>query len=142
MIDEIAFEAALSADLALTFPNTDIHQGERTGKATDKAKLAIFWAGDAEQDGRVVVGQSRYIVRYWPVTPLIRDDAPAGVRDATPLKQAKVDLQTFFQANQKSYSSTGVWFMRLTRVTPDYDPEEWGVEAELVLWFTNPAVIA
>ena len=136
-----SFRAALAADLALRFPDADIHQGERSGKAVDRAKLAVFWAGSSEQDGRVVVGEARMVVRYWPVTAKLVDDAPAGVRDPSELEQAGFDLQDFLQAKQVSYSTTGAWFCRLTRVTPDYDPDEWGVEAELVLWFTNPAVI-
>jgi hypothetical protein len=141
MADLISFRRQLCADLALRFPDTDIHQGERSGKATERSKLACFIGPVGEQGDRVVVGEAQMFVRYWPVSPKIVDDAPAGVRDPDPLDQAKLDLQDFLQTKQTSYSSTGVWFCRLTRVTPDYDPDEWGVEAELVLWFTNPAVI-
>lgn len=141
MADLVAFEAAVAADLALQFPDAEIHRGERTGKATENPKLAIFWAGDSEQDGRVAVGQARYIVRYWPTTAKIRNDAPAGVRDTSQLQEAKLELQQFFQEKQTAYLATGVWFNRLTRVTPDYDPDEWGVEGELTLWFNNPAAV-
>lgn len=136
-----SFRAALAADLAVQFPGAEVSQGPRTGKATQNPKIAVFWPGTAEQEGRVVVGQARMLVRYWPASAKIRDDAPAGVRDPSELEQAAFDLQDFLQTKQQAYLSTGVWFNRLTRVTPDYDPDEWGVEAELVLWFTNPAVI-
>lgn len=136
-----SFRQALAADLQLRFPDAEVQQGERSGKATDIAKLAVFWAGSAEESGRVVVGQARVMVRYWPPTPRLRDDAPNGARDPSELEQAGWDLQDFLQTKQKAYLSTGTWFCRLTRVTPDYDPAEWGVEAEILLMFNNPAVI-
>jgi hypothetical protein len=75
------------------------------------------------------------------VSPKVRDDTAGGVRDPSELEQAAWDLQTFLQGKQVSYGSTGAWFCRLRSVTPDYDPEEWGVEAKVVVMFDNPAVI-
>lgn len=141
MADLVAWRNALTTDLAVAFPDTDILNGERSGKATDRAKLTVFWAGDSEAGNNVVVGEARFFVRYWPVTAKLRDDAPAGVRNPNELETAKLELQDFLQSKQVSYPSTGVWFSRLVRVAPDYDPDEWGVEGELVLMFSNPAVI-
>lgn len=135
------FRAALAADLALRWPDADIHEGERTGKAAERAKLALVWAGFGEQGDAIVVGEARFLVRYWPASPKIRDDAPAGVRDPSELEQAAWDLADFLQTKQISYGASGAWYVRLTGVTPDYDPEEWGVEADLLVKFTNPAVI-
>lgn len=134
------FRLALCADLAVEFPNTEIHQGERTGKATDNPKLAVFWSGTTEQT-EVVAAEARYLIRYWPVTASIRDDAPSGTRDPAELEAAAFQLQAFCQTRQTSYQSTGAWYSRLLRVTPDYDPEEWGVEAELLVVFNNPSVV-
>ena len=135
------FRAALAADLALRFPDADVHQGERSGRAAERAMVAIAWAGTGEQSDQVVVGEARYLIRYWPASPKLRDDAPAGVRDPGELEQAAWDLAEFLQTKQTAYSSSGAWYSRLTRVTPDYDKEEWGVEAELLVVFSNPAVI-
>jgi hypothetical protein len=134
------FRLALAADLAVEFPDTEIHQGERTGKATDRAKLALFWSGTTEQT-TVVAAEARFLIRYWPVTALLRDDAPAGTRDPAELEAAAFQLQDFLQSKQTGYPATGAWYSRLVRVTPDYDPEEWGVEAELLVVFNNPAVV-
>lgn len=142
MADLTAYRVALAADLALEFPNADVLQGERSGKAADKAKVALFWDTETEVSSAVVVGQARLLVRYWPVSPKLTDDATAGVRDPTGLEAARDALQSFLQGKQTSYPSTGVWFSRLVAVRPDYDPEEWGVEGELLLMFTNAAVVA
>jgi hypothetical protein len=137
-----SFRAALAADLALRFPDAEVYQGERTGAATDRAKVAVVWAGFGEQGDQVVVGESRILVRYWPASPKVANDTDGGVRDPGELEQAAWDLATFLQTKQVSYGATGAWFCRLTTVTPDYDPAEWGVEAEVVVMFDNPAVIA
>lgn len=135
-----AFREALGADLVLEFPETEIHHGERTGKATDKAKLALFWTGTTEQT-EVVAAEARFFIRYWPITALLRDDAPSGTRDPAELEAAAFQLQDFLRSKQTGYPATGAWYSRLVRVTPDYDPEEWGVEAELLVVFDNPAVV-
>lgn len=133
---------SLTADLKLEFPDADVMHGERTGRATDRARITVFWAGDIEFSSAVVAAQARLIVRYWPVTAKLRDDAPAGVRDPSELMAARASLKAFLEGKQTAYPSTGVWFSRLVRVTPDYDPGEWGVEGELLLMFTNEAVVA
>jgi hypothetical protein len=133
--------AAIAADLALRFPDAEVHQGDRTGRAVGTPMLAVAWAGFGEQGDRVVVGEAQFTVRYWPASPKVRDDAPAGVRDPSELEQAAWDLADFLQTKQTSYSSTGAWFIRQVRVLPDYDPEEWGVQADIIVMFSNPAVI-
>jgi len=135
-----SFRLALGADLAVAFPEAELLYGERTGKAVDKARLSIHWAATTEQS-TVVVGQATFLVRYWPITAELRNDAPLDVRDPGELEQAAWDLQTFFKSKQTAYPSTGAWYSRLLRVTPDYDPDEWGVEAELLVVFNNPAVV-
>ena len=139
-----SFRAALAADLQLRYPDADVVQGERTGAAVDKPVVMVAWAGFGEQGDQVVVGEARILVRYWPVSAKVRDDAPGGVRDPAELEQAGWDLATFLQAKQaaSAYASTGAWFWRLRSVTPDYDPDEWGIEADLLVVFDNPAVIA
>jgi hypothetical protein len=135
-----AIRVAIGADLQVAFPEAEVVHGNRTGKAVDTAKLAIFWAGSTEQS-TVVVGEARFIVRYWPITAKLRDDAPSGVREPGELEAAAFALQDFFRSKQTGYPATGAWYSRLLRVTPDYDPEEWGVEAELLVVLNNPAVV-
>jgi hypothetical protein len=134
------FRLALAADLQVEFPDAEIHMGSRNGKAIDKPKLALFWTGTGEQT-EVVAANALFTIRYWPVTAILRDDAPSGVRDPTELEDAAYQLQVFFQTKQVAYPGTGAWYSRLLRIAPDYDPDEWGVEAELLVVFNNPAVI-
>ena len=135
------FRQALSADLAIQFPAAEIVQGERTGRSVDKDRIAVFWAASSEQSGRVHVGEANIVVRYWPQTAKVRDEAALGVRDPGDLEQAAWDLQTFLQTKQTAYSASGTWFCRLMSVEPDYDPDEWGVQAIITLQFNNPATI-
>jgi hypothetical protein len=135
-----SFRAALVADLAAQFPSAEVLSGPREGRSVDKDRIAVFWPGSAEQSGRVQVGEATIVVRYWPATPKVRDQAVDGVRDPSPLEQAAWDLQDFLQTKQTAYSATGAWFCRLVSVQPDYDPDEWGVQAVITLQFLNPAV--
>lgn len=134
-----SFRQQLAADLQLRFPDATVHQGERSGMAAETDMATVVWAGFGEQGDQVVVGEARFLVRYWPATAKVKADAPAGVRDPATLEQAAIDLAEFLQTKQTSY--TGVWYCRLVSVTPDYAAEEWGVEAELLVVCTNPAVI-
>ena len=132
---------ALVADLLVEFPDAEVLSGVRSGKAVDKERLCVFWPGFGELGGRVVVGEARLHIRYWPVSPKVRDDAPSGVRDPGPLEQAAWDLAQLLQSKQTSYDATGAWFVRLVSCEPDYDPDEWGVEAIVSTMFSNPAVL-
>lgn len=133
---------ALAADLELAFPDADVLQGERVGKAVDREKLCVFWPGMQEVGGRVNVGEATLIVRYWPKSPKVRDDSASGVRDPGPLEDAAWRLSEFLQTKQTAYTAQGAWFVRMRSCRPDYDPDEWGVEATLTLMFDNPAVLA
>jgi hypothetical protein len=136
-----SFADALAADLAGRFPDCDVLRGERTGKAVDKAKIAVYWPGSSEVPSRVQEGQANVVVRYWPITAKVNNQATNGVRDPRELEQAGWDLQDFLQTKQTAYVGIGVWFCRLTAVDPDYDPEEWGVQATVTLQFLNPATL-
>jgi hypothetical protein len=135
------FQNALASDLAAQYPLAEVMRGERVGKAVDKARVCVFWPGTREIAGRVQEAEATVIVRYWPVTAKVRDQASQGVRDPSELEQAAWDLQTFLQTKQVAYSASGAWFCRLTSVEPDYDPEEWGVQATITLQFLNPATL-
>jgi hypothetical protein len=134
-----SWRQALAADLAVQFPNAEMEAGHRTGTSRDKDRIAVFWPGLGEQQGRVVVGEAQLIVRYWPKNPMVRD--AGSPMSPSELEQAAWDLADFLQTKQTSYSATGVWFCRLVSCRPDYDPDEWGVEAIVVAQFTNPAVV-
>ena len=135
------FLDALKADLEAAFPSAEVYRGERTGKAVDKPKLCVFWSGSGELAGRVQVGEAQVLVRYWPVTSKLRDQAVDGVRDPSELEQAGYDLQRALEAKQTAYGANGIWFVRLTSVEVDYDPDEWGVQATLTTQFRNPATL-
>lgn len=131
------WRAAVVADLATQFPLADVRSGERTGVSRDKARISVHWPGSNEVSGEVVVGQANLIIRYWPQRS--KQMETVSPSDPTDLEQAAYDLQDFLQTKQTAY--TGVWYCRLVSVTPDYDSDEWGVEAILTAQFTNPAVI-
>lgn len=134
------WRVALRAHLVAAFPSAEIEDGERSGTSRDKDRIGVFWPGSGELRERVVVGQATLIVRYWKRNPKIRD-AGSPLSPAE-LEQAGWDLQTFFESKQTAYTAQGVWFCRLVSVTPDYDPEEWAVEAVITANFDNPAVLA
>jgi hypothetical protein len=136
-----SFRQALAADLALRFPDAEVLSGPRSGKSADRERIAVFWPGTRELQGRVVVGEASMIVRYWPPRPKVRGET-TSTPDPGGLEQAAWDLQTFLRTKQTSYGSSGAWFCRLVSVTPDYDPDEWGVEAVVAVQFDNPAVVA
>lgn len=136
-----SFQDALKTDLETAFPTADVYRGERVGKAVDKPKLCVFWQGSGEMPGRVQVGEAQVIVRYWPISAKVRDQAVDGIRDPAELEQAAWDLQQTLEAKQTAYGAAGIWFVRLTSVRPDYDPNEWGVEATLTMQFSNPATL-
>lgn len=130
---------AVAADLAAQFPNAEIENGNRTGTSRDKPRIAVFWPGFNENASVVAVGEATLTVRYWPANPKIRDNSSPP--DPAELEDAGLALADFLQTKQTAYDAAGVWFCRLVSVEPDYDPEEWGVEATLTAQFTNPAVI-
>lgn len=132
---------ALVADLKTRFPAAEVLSGPRAGKSVDKPRIVVFWERSGEQPGRVVVGESRIVIRYWPKTTKVRDDQTSGVRDPGELEQAGHDLQAFLQTKQTAYTAAGAWFVRLLGVEPDYDPDEWGVQAVMLVVADNPAVL-
>lgn len=134
-----SWRQAVAAHLAAQFPTAEMEVGNRTGTSRDKIRIGVHWPGTTEDSGQIVVGQATLIIRYWPANPKVRDNGSPP--DPAELEQAAYDLQDFLQTKQHAYDAAGVWFCRLVSVTPDYDPEEWGVEAVLAANFTNPAVI-
>lgn len=131
---------AVQEDLAVVFAPCEVLPGRRSGVSRDLNRLCVFFPGITETAGRVVVGEARVHIRYWPARAVLNgDEAPA---DPEPLEQAVTDLTAFLQTKQTAYPSTGVWFSRMLSCEIDDDPNEWGVEAVVLLQFDNPAVIA
>lgn len=133
-----SWREAVQADLAAAFPSAEVITGQRAGTSRDKVRIAVHWPGTGEEVP-VEVGSAVLVIRYWPANPKLKTSAPP--QNPADLEQAAFDLQNFFQTKQHGYDAAGVWFCRLLSVTPDYDEEEWGVEAILGAQFTNPAVI-
>jgi hypothetical protein len=131
------FRDELIADLAVRFPDADIHSGFRDAPARDRDRIAVYWTGTVENIAYVQQADAQFVVRYWPRTPIVRNESTDGIRDPEALEQAAWDLADFLQAKQTAYS--GAWFCRFTGVIPDYD--EWRVDGTLVLPFNNPAVV-
>lgn len=137
--DLTAWRVALTAHLAAQYPSARVENGQRSGTSRDDPRIAVFWPGFNEQGGRVVVGEASLVIRYWPRNPKIRD--AGSPLDPSELEAAGLGLAEFLQTKQTAYSAQGVWFCRLVSCEPDYDPDEWAVEAIVVAQFTNPAVV-
>jgi hypothetical protein len=135
------FRDLLETDLAAHFPNAEVHSGTRDSRAVDKDRITVLWEGTGELLSDVVTATAQLSVRFYPGSPKLRPQASAtsGVRDPQELEQAAYDLQDYLQTKQTAYSS--MWFVRVTAVTPNYDPEEWYVQATLLAQYLNPAVI-
>jgi hypothetical protein len=134
---------ALVSELATAFPRARVTSGRRQGvNRSETPWITVFFAGYRELADRVVVAQPLMIIRYWPPRPEIpSSDTPA---DPTELEQAAVDLLELLQDRQAQIeaASDDLWYFRVESVTIDEDPEEWGVEARLVGFARNVAVLS
>jgi hypothetical protein len=133
---------ALQTDLAAQFPAAEVLSGTRESRSVDKDRISLLWVGATELPGDVVVSSDQFAIRFYPGSPKLRPQAAAtsGARDPEELEQAAFDLQDYLQTRQVSYPSA-VWFLRVISVTPNYDPEEWYVEASVLAQRSNPAVL-
>lgn len=125
---------------AFPAPTTEVKSGQRTGVSRDKARIAVFSGGYREDGGEVVVGLPVMIVRYWPKKS--KQPSPGSPADPSQLEEAAVGLMVALQPLQASLGVTGLWYFRTESVTVDEDADEWGVEATLVGYGKNVAVLA
>jgi hypothetical protein len=131
-----SWRAALVAHLETAFPNAEVISGRRAGVSRDLDRLCVFWPGWQEDAADVYFARPSMIVRYWPARSKQPTDNP---NDPGQLEQAAIDLMTSLETVQKPGDLVPNLYCRVARVTPDYDPEEWGVEAELTSWTVNLA---
>jgi hypothetical protein len=132
-----AWAAALIAYLKLEFPEAEVIDGERSGVSRDKDRLCVFWPG-SQEDGNVNYSHESMVIRFWPARSKQPTDNPD---DPTPLRKAGMDLRIALQAVQTPGSLVADLYCRLVSVQPDYDPQEWGIEAVLYSWTLNPATL-
>ena len=127
---------AIIEKLAAAFPSARIVSGERAAGATSSPTIAVHIEGYRRQPSRAVVAIPVLIIRYWPA----RDRLPkTDPRDPTALEQACSDLMLALEPHQGSLEVPDLWYFLVDSVVPDYDPEEWGVEARLTLFTKNIA---
>lgn len=131
----------LVAALTLAFPDAEVKSGKRQGVSRDVDRINVF--ADPQAHGhlpdRIVVASPRMVIRYWKR----RSEMPAVADPPDPaeLEQARQDLETFFEQNQKP-AVTDLWFAQLESIRIDDGLDEWGVEARLVGYGRNLAVTA
>lgn len=131
---------ALVSYLTTEFPNADVLSGERTGVSRDKPRICVFMPTDGlkqfERDGAMATVVM--VVRYWPKRG--KQPQPGSPLDPTDLEQAVWDLATSLeQVRSSGLSTSDDLTFEVPSIEPDYDPDEWGVEATLVGWTRNPA---
>jgi len=136
-----SWRLALVTALDTAFPDAEVKSGLRTGVSRDKDRINVF--SDPQVQGhlpeRIVVSSPRMVIRYWKKrSEMPPPDSPP---DPTELEQARQDLETFIQSHQKP-SVTDLWYCQLESLRVDEDPEEWGVEARLVGYGRNLALLA
>jgi len=132
---------ALRSELQTAYPDALLTSGRRSGVSREQ-RITVFFDGYREQPDRVVVARPVMVIRFWPA----RGDLPAAdsPADPTELEQASVDLMMLLQARQKEIelSVDDLWYFRVESVVIDEDPDEWGVEARLLGFARNVAVLA
>lgn len=132
---------ALVSALRTAFPLATVKSGQRNGVNKDGQDLIhVMFAGYDEDGGQVVVANPRMFVRYWPTRAHAPDDSSPW--DPAPLEDAAVSLATALRGVQTSLAVDGLWYFRTVSVETDEDPEEWGVQATLLGFATNVAVVA
>lgn len=132
---------ALMSELQTAHPDAEVTAGRRTGVARDRERICVFFDGYQELSQRVVVANPVLVVRVWPDRSKLPSDTP---QDPTQLEQAAVDLMRLLQDRQQQIerSVDDLWYFRVQSVVIDEDPEEWGVEARLLGFAKNVAVVA
>lgn len=135
-----SWREALVSYLTVEFPDAEVLSGERSGVSRDKPRISVFMPADGlkqfDRDGAMATVVM--IVRYWPKRG--KQPAPGSPVDPTGLEQAVWDLATALEPVRSSGLSTSDDLtFEVSSIEPDYDPDEWGVEATLVGWTSNPA---
>lgn len=131
---------ALLSELQTAYPTALVESKRRSGVNKDATpRIAVFFDGYREQADRVVVAQPVMVIRFWPPRSAIE---PSD--DPTELEQAAVDLMRLLQDRQKQIELgvDDLWYFRVQSVAIDDDPAEWGIEARLIGFAKNVAVLA
>lgn len=129
----------LISHLATSFPNAVIEPGPRptASPSRDKDRISVFSPGFGEASD-VNFANPLMTVRYWVKDPkMLLKPVP---RDDTPLEQAAWDLAQALQSVQTTLDPGQRYYFRLTSVV--IDREEYGCEAQLLMWTINPATVA
>lgn len=129
---------AIVTVLEAAFPNAEIVSGDRSGVPA-RELIAVFFDGYQRQPGRAAVAEPKLVIRYWPVSHRLPGRTP---RDPAELEQASVDLMLALEPVQATLAVDDLWYFMVDSVRPDYDPDEWGIEARLTGYAKNIAAVA
>lgn len=134
------FRKALIAHLADSFPDVEVRSGRRAGVSRDRDRIHVFFDRWEVDQARVVVGRPIMLVRYWKA----RSEVPPSDWPVDPeeLEQASIDLLAALRTAQELPTLIRPWYFQVSYVRVDDDPEEWGVEAQLVGYTANLGTIA
>jgi len=128
---------AVVAFLEEAFPEAEVTSGPRSGVSRDLDRISVFWP-IWKEDANPNYARPTLIVRFWPA----RSKQPVeNPDDPTALEQAADELLAAFETVQKPGQLVDGLYCRLVDVTPDYDPNEWGLEGTLAAWTLNPATL-
>ena len=124
--------------LAAAFPLAKVEAGQRVDAVSrDVDRIAVFSPGFGEAGGDVNFANPLMTIRYWVKDP--KTKVKPVPRDDGPLEQAAWDLSLALQPVQTTLDPGQRYYFRLTSV--QIDREEYGVEAQLLMWTLNPATV-
>lgn len=133
------WRTSLIAHLETAFPAAVVEAGPRPTKSPsrDVDRISVFTPGFGEA-GDVNFANPLMTIRYWVKDPkTLLKPVPM---DDSPLEQAAWDLATALQAVQTTLDAQQRYYFRLVSVV--IDREEYGCQAQLLMWTTNPATVA
>lgn len=116
----------------------EVRAGRRDGKVRDK-KLVVVFVPTLRPDANVNFARPQLIVRAWVPEP--KQPKSESPQDPEPVEQLLVDLAETLKEVRvlpDIGDGRGLYF-EIGQITPDYD--DWGVEATLNGWMTNPGAL-
>lgn len=131
---------AVVEHLASAFPDAEVLSGRRAGVSRDRDRIAVFWPGWRASQRDYTLATPSLTIRYWPARS--KQPSTTSPPDPAVLEDAGVALMLAFRNTRKAGDFVDGLACWLDEVAPDYDDEEWKVEAVLKAVALNPAVAA
>lgn len=116
----------------------EVHGGNRDDVSRDR-KIIVVFVPPLRPDANVNYDRPQLIIRAW--VPKSKQPPAKSPADPEPLEQLMVDLADSLKTLRvlpSIGSGRGLYF-EVGDITPDY--EDWGVQATLNGWMTNPGAL-